>query len=59
MVFLGWVLLGVPVAVLVAAIIIAIFYLVSAIILYAPWPVHAVLLLILSALIGITILDRT
>lgn len=59
MVFLGWVLLGVPAAVLVAATIIAIFYLVTFMVLYVPWPVHVVLLLILSAFIGITILERT
>ena len=54
---LGWILLGVPVVVLGAGILFAIGYLVIAIVLYAPWQVTAILLLVLSAIIGVAILD--
>lgn len=56
--FLGWVLLGVPVAVLGAGILFALGYLVIAFVLYAPWWMTTIALLLLSALIEVTILDR-
>ena len=56
--FLRWVLLGVPVAVLVAGILFALGYLVVTFVLYAPWWMIAIALLLLSAFIGQTILDK-
>lgn len=56
--FLGWVLLGVPVAVLGGSILFAISYLVIAFILYVPWWVTTIALLTLSAFIGLIILGR-
>ena len=56
--FLRWVLLGVPVAVLVAGILFALGYLVITFVLYAPCWLTTPTLLLLSAFIGITILDK-
>ena len=56
--FLGWVLLGVPVAVLVAGILFGLGHLVVAFVLYAPCWMTTTALLLLSAFIGITILDK-
>lgn len=56
--FLGWVLLGVPVAVLVAGILFGLGYLVVAFVLHAPCWLTTPALLLLSAFIGITILDK-
>ena len=56
--FLRWVLLGVPVAVLVAGILFALGYLVVNFVLYAPWWMITIALLLLAAFIGLTILDK-